>query len=58
VTPDLKRSILQFYADGTSQVAIKRNKKETKAWEKLQDELQKLKAAPTDEHPPTEPAAN
>jgi hypothetical protein len=54
----LKRSILQFYGDGTSQVAIKRNKKETKAWEKLQDELQKLKAAPTDEQPPTEPAAN
>ena len=58
LTPDLKRSILQFYGDGTSQVAIQKNKKETKAWEKLQDELQKLKAAPTDEHPPAEPAAN
>ena len=30
LTPDLKRSILQFYGDGTSQVAIKKNKKETK----------------------------
>ena len=40
VTPELRRNILAFYGDPGAPVATKRN---TAAWEKTQDEVQRLK---------------
>ena len=41
ITPELRENILSFYGDPTAPVATKRN---AAAWEKTQDELQRLKA--------------
>jgi hypothetical protein len=41
ITPDLRTNILAFYRDANAPVATKRN---TGAWQKIQDEVQHLKA--------------
>jgi hypothetical protein len=41
VTPELRENILAFYGDPSAPLATKRN---TAAWEKTQDEIQRLKA--------------
>ena len=41
ITPELRENILSFYGDPTAPIATKRN---TAAWEKIQDELQRLRA--------------
>jgi hypothetical protein len=46
VTPELRENILAFYSDPNAPIATKRR---ASAWEKTQDELQRLKTAP----PPT-----
>ena len=55
VTPDVKRAVLDFYGDGSAAIATKKDKK---SWEKLQDELQKLKSHLIEEHPATTPVSN
>ena len=41
VTPELRQNILAFYADSSASIGTKRN---AAAWEKTQDQLQRLKA--------------
>jgi hypothetical protein len=41
VTPELRENILDFYGDQSAPIATKRN---TAAWEKTRDEIQRLKA--------------
>ena len=49
VTPELRENILVFYADPSAPIATKRN---TAAWQKVQDEVQRLKAfVPPEETP-------
>jgi hypothetical protein len=55
VTADLRADVLKFYGDGSAPLATKKDKK---AWKKLQDQLEKLRAHPPREHLPTTPAAN
>ncbi len=45
VTPDLRQNILDFYSKGTPLVAKKNHKKDEQAWQKIQDQLKRLKAA-------------
>ncbi len=56
MTPDLRQSILDFYAKGTPIVAKKNNKKDSEAWKKTQEQLDRLKALNLD-HPDTKSAA-
>lgn len=44
MTPDLRQDIVDFYASGTPAIAKKKDKKDRKAWQKTQDELNQLKA--------------
>ena len=48
VTPDLRQNILAFYGDPSAPIATKRN---AAAWEKTQDQLQRLKALALPEAP-------
>lgn len=49
VTPELRANIVEFFSAAKPPTS----KKEAKKWDKLQDELTRLKAAPTQaEHPP------
>jgi hypothetical protein len=48
VTPDLRQNILAFYADPSAPIASKRN---AGAWEKTEDQLQRLKALTLPEAP-------
>jgi hypothetical protein len=48
ITPDLRQNILAFYADPSAPIATKRN---AAAWEKTQDQLQRLKALTEPEAP-------
>ena len=41
ITPELRENILSFYGDPTAPIATKRN---AAAWEKTQDEVQRLRA--------------
>jgi hypothetical protein len=43
LTPDLRQNILDFYAKGTPIISKKNAKKDTQAWLKTQDELNRLK---------------
>jgi hypothetical protein len=56
VTPDLQQNILEFYAKGTPMIAKKKDKKDIEAWQKTQDELNRLKAVNLD-HPANESKA-
>ncbi len=49
VTPDLQENILAFYSDPNAVIATKQN---AAAWQKTQDELQRLKAFTAKEGPP------
>ena len=44
MTPDLRQNILDFYAKGTPIVAKKNDKKDKQAWQKTQEQLNRLKA--------------
>ena len=44
VPPELKQNILDFYASGKPTIAAKKDKKHMQAWQKTQDELNRLKA--------------
>ncbi len=55
VTPDLRRNILDFYASGKPVIAAKTDKKDKQAWQKTQDELERLRAT-TPESPTTKAA--
>jgi zinc dependent phospholipase C len=48
ITPDLRQNILAFYTDPSAPIATKRN---AAAWEKTQDQLQRLKALTEPEAP-------
>ncbi len=48
ISPDLRDNILTFYADSNAPIAAKQH---ADAWQKIQDELQKLKAAEPVEKP-------
>jgi hypothetical protein len=48
VSPELKKNILDFYADTSAPLATKRKPKE---WQKTQDELQRLKTTPVPNQP-------
>jgi hypothetical protein len=54
VTPELRQKILDFYAKGTPAIAAKKDKKNKQAWQKTQDQLNRMKAANLD-HPANEP---
>ena len=56
VTPELRQNILNFYASGTPTAAAKKTKKSRQAWQKTQDELNRLKATTVD-HPMDKSAA-
>ena len=49
VTPQLRENILQFYSDPNAPLTTKRD---TRAWTRIQDELQRLKAVVPQEQPP------
>jgi Zinc dependent phospholipase C len=51
LTPDLRQNILDFYSTGTPIISKKNAKQDTKAWQKTQDELTRLKA--TTAQPPS-----
>jgi hypothetical protein len=55
VTAPVQADVLKFYSDGKAAVATKKNQKD---WQKLQDQLQKLRAHSPVEPAPTAPAAN
>jgi hypothetical protein len=50
ITPELRNNLLAFYSDPAAPIHTKKN---AKAWEKTQAELEKLRALP--EPPPAEP---
>jgi hypothetical protein len=52
LTPDLRQNILDFYAKGTPIISKKNAKKDTQAWQKTQDELNRLKALSVHQGPP------
>jgi len=56
MTPDLRQNILDFYAKGTPIVAKKNDKKDKQAWQKTQEQLNRLKAV-TPAPPDTKAAA-
>ena len=45
LTPDLRQNILDFYAAGKPLIEAKTDKKDKRAWQKTQEELDRLKAA-------------
>ncbi len=47
VSPELRQDILDFYASGNPIVATKHDKKDQKQWQKIQEELARLKSAST-----------
>ena len=51
VSPELRENILSYYSDPSSPIATKRN---AVAWQKTQEELEKLKAITTPEKPATQ----
>lgn len=55
LTTDVQGDVLQFYGDSRAAVATKKDKK---SWQKLQDQLEKLKSHPVAAHAPATPAAN
>ena len=54
VPPELRENILLFYSDPSAPNATKRN---AEAWQKAQEELQRLKTAPSRETPATQTSA-
>jgi CRISPR/Cas system CSM-associated protein Csm2 small subunit len=52
VTPELRETLLRYFADPNAPIAIKKNSKQ---WEKLQKELETLKQTPAT--PSIQPAA-
>jgi len=54
VPPELRENILLFYSDPIAPNATKRN---AEAWQKAQEELQRLKTAPSRETPATQTSA-
>jgi hypothetical protein len=55
LTTDVRGDVLQFYGDSSAAVTTKKDKK---SWQKLQDQLEKLKSHPVAAHAPATPAAN
>jgi hypothetical protein len=53
--PVLRKNLLQFYSDSNAPVATRRN---AKAWQQLQDELEQLKQRAASQSPEPPPSPN